>query len=112
MSSAPASQDNASRLITLVRGMMEQGGFYWCYVAVKPNLVTKFQQAIKNKYNIQNFVKDAYGEVVVSGRGKEPPEDVTKKVEEMFGVTFQQIEEGNSEVAIAKILVSMEEAKK
>ena len=112
MSSAPASQDSASRLITLVRGMMEQGGFYWCYVAIKPDLVTKFQQAVKNKYNIQNFVKDAYGEVVVSGRGKEPPAEITKKVTEMFGITFEQIEEGNSEVAIARILEAMEETKK
>lgn len=106
------AKDSASRLVTLVRGIMEQGGFYWCYVAIKPDLITKFQQAVKNKYNIQNFAKDAYGEVVVSGRGKEPPADVTKKVEEMFGVTFEQIEEGNAEVTIAKILSSMEESKK
>ncbi len=110
--SGSVTQDSASRLITLVRGMMQQGGFYWCYVAIKPSLVTKFQQAVKNKYNIQNFVKDAYGEVVVSGRGKEPPVEITKKVSEMFGVTFQQIEEGNSEVSIAKILEAMGETKK
>ncbi len=110
MDSAPVADD--VRIITLVRGMMQQGGFYWCYVAIKPDLIRKFQQAVKNKYNIQNFVKDEYGEVIVSGRGKEPPEEITAKVSEMFGVTFKQIEEGNSEVSIAKILAAMEEAKK
>lgn len=112
MSSATAADTGESRLITLVRGMMQQGGFYWCYVAIKPDLMKKFQQAVKNKYNIQNFVKDEYGEVIVSGRGKEPPAEITTKVSEMFGVTFKQIEEGTSEVAIAKILAAMEEAKK
>ncbi len=98
---------NDSRLVTLVRGVMEQGGFYWCYLAVKPDLIKKFQQAVANKYNIQNFVKDAYGEVVVSGHGKEPPTEITKKVEEMFKVTFQQIEEGKAEIAITKMLEAM-----
>lgn len=112
MTSAVADSDNSLRLITLVRGMMQQGGFYWCYVAVKPELMRKFQQAVKNKYNIQNFVKDEYGEVVVSGRGKEPPAEISKKVSEMFGVTFQQIESGNAEVSIEKILSAMEESKK
>ncbi len=104
------AQNGAPRLVTLVRGVMEQGGFYWCYLAVKPDLINKFQQAVKDKYNIQNFVKDAYGEVVVSGRGKEPPAEITKKVEEMFKVNFQQIEEGNSDVIIAKMLAIAEAA--
>jgi hypothetical protein len=110
MDSAPAADD--SRIITLVRGVMQQGGFYWCYVAIKSELIKKFQQAVNNKYNIQNFVQDGYGEVIVSGRGKEPPAEITKQVSEMFGITFQQIEEGKAEVAIAKILAAMEEAKK
>lgn len=108
--SAPATQNNESRLVTLVRGVMEQGGFYWCYLAVKPNLISKFQQAIKDKYNIQNFVKDNYGEVVVSGRGKQPPEEVSKKVAEMFGVTFQEFGEGDAEVGIAKVLAELPQA--
>lgn len=103
-----APKENTSRLITLVRGVMEQGGFYWCYVAVKPELVTKFQKAVAEKYNIQNFVKDNYGEVVVSGRGKLPPQEITEKVAKMFGVTFEDMEEGNAEIGIAKMLAAME----
>lgn len=105
--SESTAQDNSPRLVTLVRGIMEQGGFYWCYVAIKPELIKKFQKAVANKYNIQNFVKDAYGEVVVSGSGKKPPVEVTKKVEEMFGVTLQELEEGNAEAGIDKILATI-----
>lgn len=99
-------QESGTRLITLVRGVMERGGFYWCYVAIKPELLTKFQKAVANRYNIQNFVKDAYGEVVVSGKGRQPPIEITAKVAEMFGVELQEIEEGNTEVSIANILAS------
>lgn len=111
MDSAPAAPDDI-RIITLIRGMMQQGGFYWCYLAIKPELMKKFQQAVKNKYNIQNFVKDEYGEVIVSGRGKQPPVEITNQVSEMFDVTFEQIDAGTAEVSIAKILSAMEEAKK
>ncbi len=83
----PINQDDVARVIVLVRGMMENGkGFYWCYVAVKPSLYEQFKAVTGNKYNIQNFVKDGYGEVIVSGAGREPPKAVTEKVAEMFGV--------------------------
>lgn len=72
----------------------------------------KFQQAVKNRYNIQNFVKDEYGEVIVSGRGKTPPIEVTNHVSQIFNITFEQIESGTAEVTIEKILSAMEEARK
>jgi hypothetical protein len=100
----PANQNSDTRLVTLVRGVMERGGFYWCYLAVKPELMPKFQEAVANKYNIQRFVKDGYGEVVVSGTGREPPKDVTAKVSQMFGITFEELEEGNAGIGIAQIL--------
>ncbi|NBX04408.1 MAG: hypothetical protein EBR02_10205 [Alphaproteobacteria bacterium] len=83
----PVNQDNVARVIVLVRGMMENGkGFYWCYVAVKPSLYEQFKAVTGNKYNIQNFVADGYGEVIVSGSGRDAPKEVTEKVAEMFGV--------------------------
>lgn len=81
------NKDDVARVIVLVRGLMENGGFYWAYVAVKPTLHKQFAEAIAKKYNIQNFVKDQYGEVIVSGQGKNPPDEVTKKVAEMFSTT-------------------------
>lgn len=110
---APVSNNGEKRIVTLVRGMMEQGGFYWCYVSVKPNMILQFQRAVANKYNIQNFVKDGYGEVVVSGRGRNPPKDVSDKVSQMFGVTFQSLEdldESHMDAAIASMLNAMSQA--
>lgn len=101
------NDDISPRLVMLVRGMMEPRGSYWCYVAVKPSLVKKFKNAIASKYNIQNFVKDAYGEVIVSGRGRTPPQEVIEKVAEMYGVNPKVLEEGDTEVDIDKLLASL-----
>ncbi|NBX03909.1 MAG: hypothetical protein EBR02_07630 [Alphaproteobacteria bacterium] len=90
MTTSP-NQDDVARVITLVRGMMEKSGFYWCYVAVKPSRYEAFKQATANKYNIQNFTKDEYGEVIVSGEGRNPPDAVTNKVAEMFGVAVSSL---------------------
>src|SRR3954467_9828223 len=87
---APANSDGVARIIFLVRGLMEDGtGFYWCYVAVKPSRHQEFKKALDNKYNIQNFVDDGYGEVIVSGAGDVPPGEITAQVAELFGVSAQ-----------------------
>lgn len=101
-------QKTETRFIVLVRGLMERGGFYWCYLAIKPNLITKFQKAIANKYNIQNFVKDAYGEVVVSGRGRTPPQEVTEKVAQMFEIPPKELAESDPNIRIKNILSQLE----
>ncbi|MEZ5690223.1 MAG: hypothetical protein R3D71_00975 [Rickettsiales bacterium] len=96
------------RLIILVRGLMNGGGFYWCYVAVKPELAKEFQKAINNKYNIQNFAKDGYGEVIVSGRGRTPPQEVTDKVAEIYNIPAESLKEDEDTGAnIAKILATI-----
>ena len=106
MTDATIDRDNVSRLVVLVRGLMETRGSYWCYVAVKPSLAKKFKNAIASKYNIQNFVKDAYGEVIVSGKGRTPPQEVTEKVAEIYGIDPKSLAEGDTEVDIDKILAS------
>ena len=83
--------DYVARVIVLARGIMEKGGFYWCYVAVKPSRYEEFKAAVANKYNIQNFINDGYGEVIVSSEGRDPSEEVTAKVAEMFDVPVDQL---------------------
>lgn len=95
------------RVIILLRGVMEGGGFYWCYVAVKSDLIRQFQKAVAAKYNIQNFAKDGYGEVVVSGRGRNPPDDVTQKLSEKLGISFENIDGESSETSVEKILAML-----
>ena len=84
--SEQVNKDDVARIIVLARGLMERGGFYWCYVAVKPSRYEEFKQKSTQKYNIQNFVKDGYGEVIVSSSGREPPKDVTETVAHLFDV--------------------------
>ena len=81
------NKDDISRFIVMARGLMNGGGFYWCYVAVKPSRYEEFKKVTANKYNIQNFVKDEFGEVIVSGAGRDAPKEVIDKVAEMFGVS-------------------------
>ncbi len=107
MSESVAGRDGVARVVMLIRGMMESKGFYWCYIAVKPSLLKKFQQAVKAKYNIQNFVKDNYGEIIVSGRGRNPPVEVVEKVAQMAGVDPKTLQEGDTEVDLDKLLASL-----
>lgn len=90
---------------------MQGGGFYWCFVAIKSDLVRKFQKSVSSKYNIQNFVKDGYGEVVVSGRGRNPPEDVTAKLSEKLGISFENLDGESTETSVEKILALMKNTK-
>ena len=105
MSGNIPDQDIVARVIVLARGIMEKGGFYWCYVAVKPSRYEEFKAAIANKYNIQNFIKDSYGEVIVSSEGRDPPTEVTEKVAEMFDVAVDALfKEEDPMAAIGKKL--------
>ncbi len=93
--SANLTVDDTARVIALVRGMTDKGGFYWCYVAVKPSRYEEFKTATANRYNIQNFVSDGYGEVVVSAEGRDPSSDVVKLVAEKFGVSVESLTSGS-----------------
>jgi hypothetical protein len=102
--------DQLSRIIMLAYGAMDHGGPYWCYVAVKPSRYDAFQAVLATKkYNIQNFVNDGYGEVVVSGEGVMPPQEVTKKVAEMFNVPVRELFRASDPKAV--IFAKIEELK-
>src|SRR5688572_14121029 len=84
--------DTVARVLMLTFGVMDNGGPYWVYVAVKPSRYLEFKRAIDSKkYNMQNFDKDAYGEIVVSGDGPKPPVDVTKQVAKLFDVPVRDL---------------------
>jgi hypothetical protein len=86
---APIHPDEVARVIVLTRGKMDDGGSYWCYVSVKPSRHKEFQESVAREYNIQNFADDGFGEVIVSGRGDNAPDDVTRQVAELFGVPVE-----------------------
>lgn len=75
--------DRISRIIMLVYGVMDHGGPFWCYVAVKPSKYDAFKAAEANAtLDLYNF--EEYGEVIVSAEGETPPEEVTLRVAEMY----------------------------
>jgi hypothetical protein len=75
--------DALSRIIMLVYGVMDHGGPFWCYVAVKPSMYDQFKAAeTGGTLDLYNF--DSYGEIIVSAEGETPPEEVTLKVAEMY----------------------------
>jgi hypothetical protein len=67
----------------LVYGKLETGGPFWVYVAVKPSMFQAFQEAEKSK-TLDLYKFDEFGEIIVSGEGETPPEEVTLKVAEMY----------------------------
>ena len=75
--------DTVSRVIMLVYGVMENGGPFWCYVAVKPSQYDAFKKAeSEGSLDLYNF--GPYGEIIVSAEGETPPAEVTQKVAEMY----------------------------
>lgn len=72
-----------TRTIVLVYGLLEDGNPCWVFVAVRPSAYQDFINAQKNgSLNLYQF--SPFGEIIVSGVGKSPPDDITIKVAEMY----------------------------
>ncbi len=83
MTEQKPNPDDLTRIIVLVYGMLENGNPFWVFVAVKPSKYQPFLTAQKEgKIDLYQF--DAFGELIVSGEGKSPPDEVTLKVAEMY----------------------------
>jgi len=75
--------DDLKRTIVLIYGMLESGAPFWVFAAVRPGKYQAFLAAYKdNTLDIHHF--EAYGEIIVCGEGKSPPDDITLKVAEMY----------------------------
>jgi hypothetical protein len=75
--------NDLKRIIVLIYGMLENGSPFWLFAAVRPSKYQPFLTAQKEgKIDLYNF--DSYGEIIISGEGKAPPDEVTLKVAEMY----------------------------
>jgi len=75
--------DDLTRIIVLIYGMLENGNPFWLFAAVRPGRYQAFVTAQKEgKLDLYHF--DSYGEIIVSGEGKSPPDDIILKVAEMY----------------------------
>lgn len=92
--------DDQTRIIVLVYGMLENGNPFWVYVAVKPSKYQAFLAAQKEgTLNLYKF--EPFGEIIVSGAAKAPPDEVTLKVAEMYQTdpsTLLQPDDINKEI--------------
>ncbi len=78
-----AKNSDLTRTIVLVYGLLEDNNPFWVFVAVKPSQYQPFIAAQKDgTLNLYQFAP--YGEIIVSGVGKSPPDEITIKVAEMY----------------------------
>lgn len=85
-----------TRTIVLVYGLLENGNPFWVFVAVKPSQYNAFITAQKDgSLNLYEFAP--YGEIIVSGEGKSPPDEVTIKVAEMYQTDPAKLKENIGE---------------
>ncbi len=112
MTAEPLNPDNVARLVMLTYGRMEDGkGTYWCYVAVKPNEFDRFNASLKaGKLNLHTFREDGFGEVLVSGPGLYPPQEVTKQIAKAFNTAVTEL--FNNEEPKSLIARKIEELRK
>jgi hypothetical protein len=82
MSDTKAKED-ITRIIVLMYGMLDSGGPFWTFAAILPSKYAGFQQAQKDgTLDLHHF--EPFGEIIVSGAGKAPPEEITLKVAELY----------------------------
>ncbi len=92
MTETPTNNNDLTRTIILVYGLLENGNPFWVFVAVKPSKYQDFMKAQKDgSLNLYQFTP--YGEIIVSGVGSSPPDDITIKVAEMYQTDPDKLKE-------------------
>jgi transcriptional regulator with XRE-family HTH domain len=76
-------QDHLVRVLCVAYGVLENGNPFWVCVAVKPSRYLDFRNAQRqNTLDLYSFKE--YGEIVVSGEGERPPDEIMRKVAETY----------------------------
>lgn len=76
-------KNDLTRTIVLIYGMLANSSPFWLFAAVKPSKYKDFIAAqTAGKLDLYHF--EEFGEIIVSGEGKAPPDDITLKVAEMY----------------------------
>lgn len=79
----PNPLEELKRTIVLLYGIMENGSPFWVFAAVRPNKYQLFMTSQKEgTLDLEKF--EVFGELIISGEGKAPPDDVILKVAEMY----------------------------
>lgn len=113
MNDTPNNTDDLARIIMLVFGKMKDGkGSYWCYVAVKPSKYKTFTQLNQQgKINLFDFEREGFGEIVVSGQGRQPPKEVTYQVAKIYKLELGELyKETDGEAALEKKILQFNQS--
>jgi hypothetical protein len=87
---SPNPNDDFKRVIVLFYGMLENGNPFWLFAAVKPNRYQPMLAAQKDgTFNIYQF--ESYGEILISGEGKAPPDEITLKIAELYQTSPEEL---------------------
>lgn len=75
--------NDLTRTIVLIYGVLANSSPFWVFAAVKPSKYQAFQAAQKeNTIDLYDF--SPFGEIIISGEGRTPPDDIILKVAEMY----------------------------
>lgn len=84
--------DDVARMVMLVYGTMSDSQPFWCFVAVRPSRQQELEAKAANKtLDLRTYEQDGFGEIVVSGEGLLPPNDVIKSISAMFNTPIRQL---------------------
>jgi serine/threonine protein kinase len=82
--------EDPKRAIALMYWKLDTGEPFWVFVAVRSEQYKNFHKAYQsNNVNLHFFAP--YGEIIVSGHGKSPPDEVVRKVAEMYQTTPEKL---------------------
>jgi hypothetical protein len=81
--SQPDPLEDLKRTIVLLYGIMANGKPFWLFAAIRPSKYQAFLSVQKEgAIDLDKF--EVYGELIISGEGKSPPDEVILKVAEMY----------------------------
>lgn len=115
MTDTPTTNPNdLARMVMLVFGKLQDGkGSYWCYVAIKPTEYKRFNTLYTSgKLNLYHFESEGFGEIIVSGQGRQPPEEVTYQVARVYQLNIDELyKDTDAEKSLQKKILQFEQTK-
>lgn len=75
------ADEAGAKVLMLSRAYTEENKKIYVYLAVPPSKVIPFKEAEEKG----NFYYEDFGEILATGEGHEPPEEVKKRMEEEYG---------------------------
>jgi hypothetical protein len=76
-------ENELGTIITLIKGEGENGNKQWAYLNISPFMFAEYANAIKQ----ENVDVSEYGEILASGEGEQPSEEIKKEMLEKYGAS-------------------------